>query len=121
VEYWKNSLVVHVLGRRVNFKMLVTKLHRDQKKVKKNWIISLPRNFYVVQFTSPMDYNHALFEGPWMIVDHYHLVQWWHPFFQVDASIEWKVAMWVRIPILSLELFNETFLRRVGLKLEGFS
>lgn len=56
----------------------------------------------------------ALFEGPWMIADHYLIVQRWRPMFLQVAEQIRKVAVWVRIPRLPLELFNTQFLWRIG-------
>lgn len=116
-EPWKEALVVTLLGKRVSFKMLENKLNRDWARKGKIQLTDLPKNFFVVQFSSPEDYKHALFEGPWMLADHYLLVQRWRPFFITNATVESKVAVWVRIPELPLELYNDRFLWRVGAKL----
>lgn len=71
----------------------------------------------MVQFSDPEDYKHALFQGPWMLADHYLLVQRWRPFFITNASVESRVAVWVRIPELPLELYNDKFLWSVGARL----
>ncbi|XP_020202252.1 uncharacterized protein At4g02000, partial [Cajanus cajan] len=63
------------------------------------------------------DYKHALFEGPWMIADHYIVVQRWRPFFTFTATQTRRIAAWIRIPGLPIELFNDRFLWRVGNKL----
>lgn len=52
-----------------------------------------------------------------MLADHYLLVQRWRPFFITNALVESKVAVWVRIPELPLEFYNDKFLWRVGAKL----
>lgn len=49
-----------------------------------------------------------------MVADHYLLVQRWKPNFINRAKTEKKVAMWVRIPELALELYNQKFLSRLG-------
>ena len=110
-SYPRLILVVHVLGWKVGFKRLEAKLHRDWEKEGKIRITDLPCNFYVVQFTSLVDYKLALYDGLWLIADHCILVQRWHPMFMEN---------WVRIPSLPLELCNDVFLRRVGEKLGKF-
>lgn len=114
---WKEALVVSLLGKRVSFRVLENKLNRDWARNGTLRITDLPKNFYVVQFSSPEDYKHALFNGPWMLADHYLLVQRWRPFFITNALVESKVAVWVRIPELPLEFYNDKFLWRVGAKL----
>lgn len=116
-EPWKEALVVSLLGKKVNFRMLENKLQRDWARKGTIQITDLAKNFYVVQFSSKEDYKHALLEGPWMLADHYLLVQRWRPFFLTNATVERKVVVWVRFPELPLELYNDRFLWRVGPKL----
>nr|KYP69874.1 Retrovirus-related Pol polyprotein LINE-1 [Cajanus cajan] len=114
---WKRALVIHVLGKRVSFKALENKVNRDWVKSGSMRMIDMPNDFYLVQFTEEEDYRHALYEGPWMIADHYILVQRWRPFFTLTATQTRKVAAWIRIPGLPIELYNDRFLWRVGSKL----
>lgn len=116
-EPWKETLVVSLLGKKVSFKMLENKLKHEWARKGKLHITDMPKKIFVVQFTSTDDYKHALMEGPWMLADHYLLVQRWRPFFLINATVERKVAIWVRIPELPLELYNDKFLWRVGSKL----
>lgn len=113
-EQWKQTLIINVLGKKVNFRALEFKLNRDWARTGKIKIIDMPRGYYAVQFVELADYNHALFEGPWMIADHYILVQRWRRNFLRSARLEHKVAVWVRVPELPLELYNDTFLKRLG-------
>lgn len=111
---WKLTLVVNVLDKKLSFRVLESKINRDWARFGKVKIIDLPRGFYAVQFESDDDYKHVLFEGPWRVADHYLLVQRWKPNFINRAKTEKKVAMWVRIPELALELYNQKFLSRLG-------
>ena len=50
-------------------------------------------------------------------MDHYLLVQSWRPLFKpIEREVQ-KVVVWVRIPNLLAELYNQKFLWRVGSKL----
>lgn len=89
-----------------------------QKKEKAK-IVYMPRGYYLVQFSDANDYQHALFEVPWRVADHYILVQHWRPGFLHNAEFERHVAVWIRILDLSTELYNEQFLRCVGAMLVG--
>lgn len=77
----------------------------------------LANDFYLVQLSSIEDYKHALFEGPWKVVDHYLIVQRWRPFFSRTASMSQKVAVWIRILELPVELCNDRFQNRIGASL----
>lgn len=113
-EQWERTLVINVLGRKVNFRALENKLNREWARDGKIKIIDMPRGYYAVQFAEDADYTHALFEGSWMVADHYILVQRWRRNFLKSARVEHKVAVWVRAPELPLELYNDIFLKRLG-------
>lgn len=48
------------------------------------------------------------------MLDHYLLVQCWRPFFNSKENQVRKIAAWVHIPDLPVELFNNKFLWKVG-------
>lgn len=111
---WEHTVVVNVMGKKINFRVLENKINRDWARKGKVTITDLPRGYYVVKFHAVDDYRHVLFEGSWMVADHYLLVQRWRPNFLKSARRESKVAVWVRIPELPLELYNDKFFKRVG-------
>lgn len=53
---WKNSYIVKVLGRRVNFKLLKARLHGLWKNKGLMKIIDMTKDLYLVRFTTPEDY-----------------------------------------------------------------
>lgn len=108
------------MGKKINYRVLENKITRDWANKGKVKIIDMPRGFFAVHFENEDDYKHALFEGPWMVADHYLLVQRWRPNFLKRARRESKVAVWVRIPELPLELYNQKFLTRLGGALGGY-
>lgn len=59
-----------------------------------------------MKFESDEDYKHLLFEGPWMVADHYLLIQRWWPNFLKNAYKVTKVAVWIRIMELLFELIT---------------
>ncbi|KAH1246517.1 hypothetical protein GmHk_06G016586 [Glycine max] len=85
---WKNRLLVKVLGAWVNFRIIEAKLQRSWTKNDTIQIIDVQDGYYQVIFTSADDYKFALYEGPWMETK--------------------KVAVWIRIPRLPIELYNDT-------------
>lgn len=82
---WKNTLIVKVLGKRVNYKMIENKLRREWVKNGTMSITDMADDFYLVKLSDIEDYRHALFEGPWKVADHYLIVQRWRPFFSLTA------------------------------------
>lgn len=80
-------------------------------------VIDMPHNYFLVRFSKEEDYNNALFGGPWMVANHYLITQRWRPFFMTSVKKVEKVAVWVRIPDIPIELCNTEFLSRVGRQL----
>lgn len=74
----------------------------------------MPKGYFLVHFSAEEDYNHALYEGPWMVADHYLIVQRWRPMFLQSADLVKKVAVWICIPRLPFELYHSQFLWRIG-------
>ncbi|KAE8726828.1 hypothetical protein F3Y22_tig00006038pilonHSYRG00002 [Hibiscus syriacus] len=68
------------------------------------------------QGDNPMEIRGAkiLMEGPWKIMDHYITVQRWRPNFVVaNASIP-STTVWIHIPGLPIEYFEESVLCNLG-------
>lgn len=95
-----------MVGKKVNFWALENFLNRRWVKSSKIRLVDMADGSFLVYFSSEEDYNYALFEGPWMAPDHYLIVQRWQPFFLQSAELSSKVAVWLRIPKLPLELYN---------------
>ncbi|KAI9070705.1 hypothetical protein K1719_047333 [Acacia pycnantha] len=51
-------------------------------------VVPLSNEYYIVSFSSKEDCDYAYYEGPWMIDDHYLLVQQWRPNFN-PRKAEW--------------------------------
>ncbi|RYR67750.1 hypothetical protein Ahy_A03g014148 [Arachis hypogaea] len=51
------------------------------------------------EISSQEDYSHALFEGSWMITDHYLLVQKWQPLFipQESEKVEKSIGTMLKV------------------------
>ncbi|CAN1153234.1 Putative ribonuclease H protein At1g65750 [Linum perenne] len=70
--------------------------------------------FYVVNFETVADYERALFGGPWMVNDHYVVIQEWRPYFRLEETIISTLRVWVCLPGLPLEYFDHTILKHIG-------
>lgn len=98
------------MGKNVSFKAIENNLQRKWTKKGSTKIVDIPDGYYLVHFSSEEDYSFALYEGPWMIADYYLIVQRWRPMFLQDVELAKKVAVWIRLPRLPLELYNSSFL-----------
>jgi len=101
---WKHTLIVQILAEQnLTFQTLQHKLQRSWTK----------NGFFSVKFATEEDYNHALYNGPWMVADRYLLLQRWKPLFSLTAK-QRVAAVWIRILKLPMELCNLPFLSRIG-------
>ncbi|CAN1124797.1 hypothetical protein LINPERHAP2_LOCUS2549 [Linum perenne] len=73
--------------------------------------------FFVVKLESVEDYERAMFGGPWMVGDHYVVIQDWRPYFRPEDSTLSTLRVWVRLPGLPLEYFDYGILKRIGNKI----
>ncbi|KAK4259271.1 hypothetical protein QN277_005619 [Acacia crassicarpa] len=112
---YRNSLIVKLLGKSVNVGFMRFRMERMWASKGPLRITPLNNGYFLVSFSSMQDREYALQEGPWMIADHYLLVQRWRPNFNPwKADQQKRVAMWVRIPDLPHELYNVESIRRIG-------
>lgn len=102
------------MGKNVNFKMIENNLQRKWPKKGSVRIVDMPEGYYLVYFSAEEDYAHALYEGLWMIADHYLIEQRWRPMFLQNVDLVKKVAVWICILRLPLELYHTQFLWRIG-------
>ncbi|KAI9120919.1 hypothetical protein K1719_007952 [Acacia pycnantha] len=112
---WVNSLIIKVLGVSVPKHLLMDRVRRMWKPKQPLKVVPLSNEYYIVSFSSKEDRDYAYYEGPWMIDDHYLLVQRWRPNFNPGkADCQRKVAVWVRIPDLPMELCTVESLGMIG-------
>lgn len=57
------------------FPTIEAKFQREWAHTGTIGIIDMHDVFYQVVFNNQENYNFALFEGPWMVIDHYLIVQ----------------------------------------------
>ncbi|XP_057747402.1 uncharacterized protein LOC130966604 [Arachis stenosperma] len=111
---WHATLIVKVMEKRVHLGFLEQCLNRDWVRKGKINVLDMDRDYFLVHFSEEEDYSHALTGGPWMIAGHYLIVQRWRSFFLSTENVVKKIAAWIRIPNLPIELYNHRFLSRVG-------
>lgn len=101
------------MGKSVNFKSLESNLRRKWQKKIFLKIVDMPEGYFLVHFSTEEDYSFVLYEGPWMVANHYLIVQRWRPVFLQSANLVKKVVVWIRIPRLPMELYHSQFLWRI--------
>lgn len=110
---WKWTLVINLLGRIVSFRFLQARLNKPWSGCQYQ-LVDILNDHYLVSFANDEDYNHVLQDGPWVIAEHYQMVQRWQPSFDPYENAVGKMAIWVRIPNMPVEYFKKRFLWKVG-------
>ncbi|XP_031131985.1 uncharacterized protein LOC116033376 [Ipomoea triloba] len=113
---WRRSLIVRVLGRRVSYSYLLQRMKAMWRPEANMDLIALNDDYFVVKFEALRDYEFAKFEGPWMILRHYLIVQEWVPNFDPSNNKMEKLLVWVRFPTIPIEYFDEDIVEKIGLK-----
>ncbi|WJX42021.1 hypothetical protein P8452_29302 [Trifolium repens] len=111
---WRRGVIVKLLGRRISYKALETRL--KQMWVRKGVIniIDLSNDYYLVAFSNEEDQYAALMDGPWFIYDHYLTVKEWSPNFHPATDTIKEVAVWMRISGLPIEYYDSKTLHFIG-------
>ncbi|XP_019199070.1 PREDICTED: uncharacterized protein LOC109192823 [Ipomoea nil] len=111
---WRRSLIIKILGRTVSYPYLLQRLRKMWRSEAHFDLIALSHDYYIAKFESLRDYEYAKYEGPWMIMDHYVVVQEWQPNFSPRKNKTRKVLVWVRFPDIPIEYFDDEFLKKIG-------
>ena len=111
---WKKTLIIKLLGRKVGFCMLETKLFQLWIRDGVMEITDLTNDYYLVKFSAYLDYEFAFTIRLWLIYNHYLTVRPWDPGFDPDDDEIGKVAVWVRVPSLPPEFFDTKILTFPG-------
>ncbi|XP_061363776.1 uncharacterized protein LOC133307303 [Gastrolobium bilobum] len=111
---WKQAVIVKLLGKKVGVRFLLNRLLRMWNISGTYEFIDLENDYFLFRFSNKNDYSHVLEDGPWIIADHYVVVQRWRPFFNpYDDEIR-KLAVWIRIPGLPIEFYTSHHLWNIG-------
>ncbi|KAI9127684.1 hypothetical protein K1719_000677 [Acacia pycnantha] len=112
---WMNSLIIKVLGASFPTYIIRDRINRMWRPRDPLKLIPLNNGYYIVSFSNKEDKEYAFQEGPWMIEDHYLIVQRWHPNFNPwKADLKCNIAAWIRLPDVPFEFYNVESLRRIG-------
>jgi hypothetical protein len=111
---WRRGVIVKLLGRRIGYKALETRLKQMWVRKGVISIIDVGNDYYLVAFTHEDDQYAALMDEPWFIYDHYLTVKEWSPNFHPASDTIEKVAVWVRISGLPIEYYDSKVLNFIG-------
>lgn len=86
---WQDALVVKLLDKSIGYNTMKDMLTRLWKLTAGFDIMDIGHDFYMVKFEIEADRLKVIYGGPWMIFDHYLVVQQWSKdFLSPTAKIE---------------------------------
>ncbi|XP_019176864.1 PREDICTED: uncharacterized protein LOC109172167 [Ipomoea nil] len=110
----RKALIIKMMGRRVGYAYLRRRLSSMWRSKGSMDLIAIANDYFLVRFGSIDDLEFAMYKGPWMILDHYLIVKPWEPDFDPYNDTKEKVLVWLRVPDLPAEYFDNIFLRKLG-------
>ena len=111
---WVSSIIVKVFGQSVGYHYLHQKLHNLWNPIGGMECIDLGHDFFVIIFEIPMDFQFVLRHKPWFVGNHFLAIRHWEPNFCASISSLSSVAVWVRLPGLTIEYYNQDALLQLG-------
>ncbi|XP_057443885.1 uncharacterized protein LOC130736047 [Lotus japonicus] len=111
---WKESLIVCLLGKRLGYRIMKSKLTSIWKLSGDFELLDVGNGFFMVKFDIPADREKVVNGGPWMIFDHYLAVSTWSREFVSPAARVNTTLAWIRIPGLNVVFYDESYLLSVA-------
>ncbi|CAN1816349.1 hypothetical protein LINPERHAP1_LOCUS27742, partial [Linum perenne] len=111
---WTNTAIIRLIGKSIGYNYLCHRLSSMWKPMGSLQIIDLNKNCYLVKFDNEQDDFKALTGGPWMIFDHYLVIQQWDPSFRVSDKLPSKMVVWARLPHLPILFYHPQILTALG-------
>lgn len=72
---WRQTLIVKLLGRTIGYNYLLRRIQAIWRPKASIELIALDNDYFLVKFQFLGVYNFSKFEGPWIILDHYLVVE----------------------------------------------
>lgn len=72
--------------------------------------IDIGHDYYLIKFECQADLDNVLKGGPWFIGQHFLVIRQWEPDFRPSIASFSLVAIWVRLPELTIEYYDPSLL-----------
>ena len=113
-EPWKFTLIAKPLGKSTGFRYFDQKIRHIWKPIGEIAILDLGRDFFAVRFKNPEDHLRILTGGPWFINKSLISIRNWCPFFNAFDAKASTTTVWIRLPGLPLEFYDQEALSLIG-------
>ncbi|CAL1395420.1 unnamed protein product [Linum trigynum] len=100
------ALVVKALGRSVSYTAVSLRLNKIWAKAGGIQVTSMKNGYFLVHFTSGLDYDRPVTNGPWMIGQNYLSVHMWDRDFDPYNHEVSSTLVWARLLEIMLERWD---------------
>ena len=77
--------------------------------------IDLGFDYFLIKFELREDVDNILKGGPWFIGKHFLAIRQWEPEFKASSAMFSSVAMWIRLPELPIQFYEQNALLKIGI------
>ncbi|KAL2901986.1 Homogentisate 1 2-dioxygenase [Bienertia sinuspersici] len=111
---WSTSLIGKVIGKSFSYDFLNEKLVTTFVDCG-NWTLQLlGKGFFVLKFAKYQDMQQVLSGGPWTVNGFPLFLRLWEPGFKPSMAKIDTATVWVTLPELPIECYNEGILKTIG-------
>ncbi|KAL4285073.1 hypothetical protein GQ457_16G011210 [Hibiscus cannabinus] len=110
----RNSVIIRLLGRKIGFKALLSRILALWKPFGELQLIDLENDYFLVKFSNEMDFAKVLTGGPWTVYGSYLTVQPWNRTFVTSEKYPSHVVVWVRLPGLPYRYYSKALFRIIA-------
>ncbi|KAL4291177.1 hypothetical protein GQ457_14G014560 [Hibiscus cannabinus] len=103
----RNSVIIRLLGRKIGFKALLSRIIALWKPFRELQLIDLENDYFLVKFSKETDFAKVLTGGPWTVYGSYLTVQPWNRTFMTSEKYPSHVVVWVRLPSLPYRYYSK--------------
>ncbi|KAL4325050.1 hypothetical protein GQ457_11G008270 [Hibiscus cannabinus] len=114
VKNFDLTVVVKLLGRRIGYNTLRTRLLDLWKPFEAFRLMDIENDYFLVTFKSNSDFSNAVSGGPWVLFGHYLVVEPWTVDFSTSQSHPNRVLAWIRLPGLPVTLYQCGMITAIG-------
>lgn len=114
---WRFSVIIKLQEKKILHQVLKRKITDLWKPSEVFPLIDLGEGYYTVKFNKEENMATTLQKGPWFIFCTFLSVQRWEPNFIPSRAKQTLTAIWVRLPELPTEFYDEKILSKVGNKI----
>ncbi|KAL5828217.1 hypothetical protein ACOSQ4_020014 [Xanthoceras sorbifolium] len=112
---WENALILKIMGRVHTLNFMKNKLKQKWPLIVGQWqLIDLDDGHFVARFQMKEDRDFVLTGGPWVIANHFLVVEKWRPKFVPGDEPIGNMAIWVRLYGLPMEWMVPDRLWHIG-------